>query len=176
MKILTLYHNNDYHVIVLNLMAFIQLVKYIHLYLCIIIYSLIISSFIEASDTTYLWIGQAVSPDLLKSLFNVSEIGQIDPEIMQQGIPRLENDMSQKFHRLLSSSSSSRDNNSINDYNPLNIIRQGIDNGFEFGNRLMEDETFSQMSYVDYLCMIHKQIQNEVTSNFYLIMFFMNYK
>ncbi|KAI7857087.1 Sec23/Sec24 trunk domain-containing protein [Circinella umbellata] len=114
---------------------------------------------VEASDATHIWIGQAVSPELLSKLFNVSEIEQMNPEIiMQQGIPQLENELSKRFHRLLSS----KDNININNYNPLKLIRQGLDNAFEFNNALMEDETFNQMSYVDYLCMIHKQIQNEM--------------
>ncbi|KAI9263361.1 hypothetical protein BDA99DRAFT_65660 [Phascolomyces articulosus] len=108
---------------------------------------------VEASDATFIWIGQGVTSDLLQNLFGVSELGQVDPEMQQ--VPLLENNMSQKLHQVLST-------NSQSNMNPLKIIRQGLDNGYEFGSALMEDETFNQMSYVDYLCMIHKQIQNEM--------------
>lgn len=44
----------------------------------------------------------------------------------------------------------------------LRIVRQGLDDERDCMNALVEDATFNQLSYVDYLCMVHKQIQNEV--------------
>ncbi|KAI9496142.1 hypothetical protein BDB00DRAFT_810662 [Zychaea mexicana] len=108
---------------------------------------------VEAPDITYLWIGQDVasaSSELLQNLFGVSDPGQVDPEMQQ--VPTLDNPMSRRLHQLLAG----------HPMNPVKIVRQGLDNVYEFGSSLVEDDTFNQMSYVDYLCMIHKQIQNEI--------------
>lgn len=45
----------------------------------------------------------------------------------------------------------------------LSIARQQLDvSELEFVTMLMEDKNNDAMSYVDYLCVIHRQIQNEV--------------
>lgn len=42
------------------------------------------------------------------------------------------------------------------------IIRQGLDLEIELAKVLVEDEVYSQMSYPDYLCELHRQIKLEV--------------
>lgn len=47
-------------------------------------------------------------------------------------------------------------------YMPIRIVRQQLDMELDFANLLVEDKNNEQMSYVDYLCAVHRQIQNEV--------------
>jgi protein transport protein SEC24 len=44
----------------------------------------------------------------------------------------------------------------------VHIVRQQLDMELEFANLLTEDKNNEQMSYVDYLCVVHRQIQEEV--------------
>jgi len=48
----------------------------------------------------------------------------------------------------------------------LKIIRNQIDSlmDIRFNNSLVEDKT-TNMSYVEYLCFIHKHIQNEISNS-----------
>jgi protein transport protein SEC24 len=47
---------------------------------------------------------------------------------------------------------------------PVRIVRQQLDMELDFANLLAEDKNNDQMSYVDFLCVVHRQIQNEVAS------------
>jgi protein transport protein SEC24 len=47
-------------------------------------------------------------------------------------------------------------------YMPIRIVRQQLDMELDFANLLVEDKNNDQMSYVDYLCSVHRQIQTEV--------------
>jgi len=50
-------------------------------------------------------------------------------------------------------------------YLNLVVVRQGKDQSeIEFSNQLVEDKNNDAMSYVDYLCAIHRMIQTEVTT------------
>ncbi|GAB5592811.1 COPII coat Sec23p-Sfb3p heterodimer component [Umbelopsis nana] len=46
---------------------------------------------------------------------------------------------------------------------PVRIVRQQLDMELDFANLLAEDKNNDQMSYVDFLCVVHRQIQNEIT-------------
>ncbi|KAI9314549.1 hypothetical protein BX666DRAFT_2052907 [Dichotomocladium elegans] len=106
---------------------------------------------LEGPEATYLWIGQHVDAALLQSLFGVAELNEVNPKMAQ--MPPASTPQAERLAALLQRSPSMA---------PLRVIRQGFDHEGEFMNMLVEDETHSQMSYVDYLCMIHKQIQSEV--------------
>lgn len=47
---------------------------------------------------------------------------------------------------------------------PLYIARQNVDGiEVEFSNMLIEDANNDNLSYVDYLCFVHKNIQQELS-------------
>jgi protein transport protein SEC24 len=49
-------------------------------------------------------------------------------------------------------------------YLNLILVRQGKElYELDFANQLAEDKNNDNMSYVDYLCAIHRMIQNEIT-------------
>lgn len=110
---------------------------------------------IESHDDIYLWIGQYASSDLVQSIFGVSDIHQINPNMNQ--LPVLDNPINAQLRVIYSIATDNKP------YLPqFNVIRHGLDLEIELSKVLIEDESFNQTSYVDYLCMIHKQIQTEV--------------
>lgn len=130
--------------------------------------------FEEGPDATFVWIGRSISVELLQGLFGKCDLSQVDTQLVscvcchfpvnvfvdksisetlsQTQIPYLDNPFSQKFTRLMEEKTTKA----------LRIVRQGLDDERDCMNVLVEDATFNQLSYVDYLCMVHKQIQNEV--------------
>ncbi|OAD76143.1 hypothetical protein PHYBLDRAFT_123428 [Phycomyces blakesleeanus NRRL 1555(-)] len=110
---------------------------------------------IESHIYTFLWIGQHATPELLQNVFGVTQSDHIDSCMTQ--IPALDNTLSRQLCECLD-----------NDYSTspekarLYIIRQGLDSEQEFVKTMVEDETYGQMSYVDYLCLIHRQVLSEL--------------
>lgn len=123
---------------------------------------------IENGDVMIMWIGAGVSRMNLESLFGVERFEDlIDPTTKQHRVidrlPKLENDLSIRVRRLIKYFDlNQRHFRSL----PLLIARQSIDSTeLEFGNLLVEDQNNDAMSYVDYLCFVHKQIQNELAGS-----------
>lgn len=111
---------------------------------------------IESHSAIYVWIGKNASADVVQSIFGVSEFAQINPHMME--LPVVEGSINNQELRALYRKVTEKTS-----YLPqLNVIRHGLDLEVELSKVLIEDEVFNQMSYVDYLCMIHKQIQSEL--------------
>jgi protein transport protein SEC24 len=111
---------------------------------------------IQSHHAIFLWIGKHASSELVESVFGTADINQINPHMSK--LPELEHSVvNQQLRELY------HKNTDNLPYLPqLNVIRHGMDLEVELSKVLVEDETFGQMSYVDYLCMIHRQIQAEV--------------
>ncbi|GAA5809090.1 hypothetical protein MFLAVUS_002493 [Mucor flavus] len=110
---------------------------------------------VESHQGIFLWIGKDASADLVQDIFGVSDLNQINPSMNQ--LPVLGTASNVNLRMLYSKSTENTP------YLPLlHVIRHGLDLEVELSKVLVEDETFNQMSYVDYLCMIHKQIQLEL--------------
>lgn len=46
----------------------------------------------------------------------------------------------------------------------FSLVRQQLDSTeVEFANLLVEDKNLDNQSYIDYLCVVHRQIQTEVS-------------
>ncbi|KAI7863803.1 uncharacterized protein EV154DRAFT_534543 [Mucor mucedo] len=111
---------------------------------------------IESHSAIFLWIGQEVSKEIIYAMFGVSEMSHINPAMNE--LPVLEE--SPVNCRLRGLYQKATENIA---YLPqLNVIRHGLDLEVELSKVLVEDEIYNQSSYVDYLCMIHKQIQTEL--------------
>jgi protein transport protein SEC24 len=111
---------------------------------------------IQSHHGIFLWIGKNASPQLIENVFGTADFNQINPHMSK--LPVLEHStVNQQLRELY------RKNTDNLPYLPqLHVIRHGMDLEVELSKVLVEDETFGQMNYVDYLCMIHKQIQTEV--------------
>ncbi|CEP19247.1 hypothetical protein [Parasitella parasitica] len=111
---------------------------------------------IQSHSTLFIWIGSNASAELVEGIFGTCNRNEINP-FMQQ-LPEIETSAINSQLRQLYSAST----DNIPHLPQLQVIRHGLDLEVELSKVLVEDETFGQMSYVDYLCMIHKQIQTEL--------------
>ncbi|KAG0169868.1 COPII coat Sec23p-Sfb3p heterodimer component [Apophysomyces sp. BC1021] len=102
---------------------------------------------IDSRDTTFIWVGQHASTDLLEHIFGVTQLDQVDPRMVQ--LPSLDHPLSQRLRNMTQSPT-------------ITVVRQSLDPENELAQTLVEDETYGQMTYVDYLCLVHKQIQNNL--------------
>ncbi|ORX44709.1 hypothetical protein BCR36DRAFT_301198 [Piromyces finnis] len=106
-----------------------------------------------------LWIGKSVPEQYIKDIFNVESIDKVDSRMHL--LPILDNPNSKKVRAILAKVQSQS-----KCFLELKIIRNQIDSlmDIRFNNSLVEDKT-TYMSYVEYLCYIHKHIQNEISNN-----------
>ncbi|KAK4521396.1 Translation factor guf1 mitochondrial [Mucor velutinosus] len=111
---------------------------------------------VQSHSALFVWIGANASPQLVEGMFGTSNRNEINP-LMEQ-LPVIENSTINNQLRQIYYAST----NDIPYLPRLQVIRHGMDLEVELSKVLVEDETFNQMSYVDYLCMIHKQIQTEL--------------
>lgn len=108
-----------------------------------------------------LWflVGDIVAPEILVKLFNVPNIGQINPLICQ--LPSLNNPWSKELGRIMQELQDSR-SHSLD----LQVVRLGIDTALEaevLQSIMIEDSTPAGPSYADFLCKLHGQIQHDIT-------------
>ncbi|CAG8723248.1 20660_t:CDS:10, partial [Dentiscutata erythropus] len=110
---------------------------------------------LENGQVLMFWLGRQVSQDFIRNVFGVESIELIDPKICV--LPVFENQTSAQIRSIIAHLQSQRSKDLR-----LTIVRTQIDpSELEFNSLLVEDENNGAMSYVDYLCYIHKQIQTE---------------
>ncbi|KAI1310209.1 COPII coat Sec23p-Sfb3p heterodimer component [Mortierella claussenii] len=113
---------------------------------------------LENAQALYLWLGRDVPSEFLQDVFGVSTLDEVDPGLRH--LPELNNRTSTQLRTIASYMDGQRAK-----YLNLMVVRQGKDQvELEFSNQLMEDKNNDAMSYVDYLCAIHRMIQTEVTT------------
>ncbi len=113
---------------------------------------------LENTQKLVIWIGQQVDPQLLSQIFGVSQLNAVNVNI--NVLPDLKNEISSKVRTLIQKLQHQR-----SQYLSLNIIRNGIDPWeYEWGHLLAEEGHSSHPSYVDYLCRVHGQIQQELSA------------
>ncbi|KAF9959754.1 COPII coat Sec23p-Sfb3p heterodimer component [Mortierella alpina] len=113
---------------------------------------------LENGQCLYLWIGREIAPVFLQEVFGVSTLDEVDPSMRQ--LPELSSRTSSQLRTIAEYMQNQRSK-----YLNLIIVRQGKDQvELEFSNLLVEDKNNDAMSYVDYLCAIHRMIQTEVTT------------
>ena len=130
----------------------------------------------ENGEIAILWLGSSVSPQILQDLYAVENLDELDTRMAS--LPALPTRLSTQLRNVLSYYALQRGGKKL----PVLIARQNIDGTeVEFSNMLVEDanksvfffSSFSivpltrrrhseQLSYIDYLCSIHSQIQADL--------------
>ncbi|CAE6490795.1 unnamed protein product [Rhizoctonia solani] len=106
---------------------------------------------IENGEDMYIWVGDGVSPQILLDLFNVENWDEIGPRTAS---------LSVQVRNLITHGNLLRGRAL-----PLHVVRQNMDGAeIEFSNLLVEDTNNDAMSYVDYLCYEHKQINQALVN------------
>jgi len=114
---------------------------------------------IDNEDIMIFWIGSSVPPQLLKDLFGVEELKDINRDMVE--LPRIQSLVSTQTRNILAHRQLQRGGR----IPKLMVARQNMDGAeIEFSDLLVEDQNNAAMSYLDYLCLVHKQINTVLTS------------
>jgi len=110
---------------------------------------------LENTISMFIWVGLQVDPQFLQDAFGVAAIGQLDVEATT--LPELDTPISKRIRQIV---------DAIQDRNPrhlkIQIVRQKDKLEPWFRHYVVEDKGFnaSHLSYVDFLCHVHKEIRN----------------
>ncbi|TPX40911.1 hypothetical protein SeMB42_g05818 [Synchytrium endobioticum] len=116
--------------------------------------------FVENGTHLYMWLGRELPPPFLQAVFDANSLEMIDSKMRM--LPPLTSPLSVRIRGMLDEIIASRSR-----YLQIQVVRQSLDPvlEIELGNALVEDKNHDNMSYVDYLCTVHRSIQAEMTSN-----------
>ncbi|KAL5508758.1 hypothetical protein ACEPAG_4737 [Sanghuangporus baumii] len=115
---------------------------------------------IDNEEVMVLWIGSDVSSEVLVDLFGVTAPHEVDPALT--GLPVLPTRLSSQVRNIIAHRIAERSGVLLR----LMIARQSLDGAeLEFSDMLVEDTNCGAMSYIDHLCVVHKQINNALTNN-----------
>ncbi|KAJ3158474.1 COPII coat Sec23p-Sfb3p heterodimer component [Irineochytrium annulatum] len=114
----------------------------------------------ENGQQMFLWIGRNASPDFLRQLFGFDKLEMVDFKL--RALPALENPVSMQIRAILDSIRFERQR-----FMQIQVVRHQLDPYLEaeFANFLIEDQNHDGMTYVDYLCFVHRNIQLEISSS-----------
>ena len=113
---------------------------------------------VDNGQVCLLWLHSQVSPNLLEDLFGqgFKELKQLDA--FQSVLPVLDTHLSAQVRNILQYLASVRGSKALT----LQLARQGLDGAeYEFARLLYEDRNNEAQSYVDWLVLLHRQIQME---------------
>ncbi|KAJ9121491.1 hypothetical protein QFC22_002107 [Naganishia vaughanmartiniae] len=108
-------------------------------------------------EVAMLWIGHAVSPQVINDLYAVENPDELDIRITQ--LPKLPSYLSTQVRNLLA-----HHERILGHQLPVIIARQNLDGTeIEFANMLLEDANNDAYSYVEYLMSVHKSVTEEIS-------------
>ncbi|XP_053272265.1 protein transport protein Sec24D [Pleuronectes platessa] len=112
---------------------------------------------LENGLSMFLWLGQAIPPDLIQSIFNLPSLAHLQDNLFS--LPELDNPLSQKVRSIISGLLEKRPNSM-----KLVIVRQKDKPEVIFRQFLVEDKSlFGGASYCDFLCHVHREIRQLLT-------------
>lgn len=114
---------------------------------------------LENGQRIILWLGSQISPSILASLFGTPQLSAINPNM--SALPELNNEFSSNVRTLINKVQFQRPRHLA-----LTIIRSGMDptEHTDWISMLVEDAHSTSPSYIDFLCRIHGQIQQELSA------------
>ncbi|KAI8966960.1 Sec23/Sec24 trunk domain-containing protein [Mycotypha africana] len=112
---------------------------------------------IHSHDTIFLWIGHEAPASIVNGLFSPSTT---DP--VQSIVTVASNDDTDSIYNALLRKLYQQSISATAYLPSFQIVRQGVDLEVSLAHVLVEDAIYQELSYVDYLCLLHKQIQLEL--------------
>ncbi|KAI7886500.1 hypothetical protein K492DRAFT_156094 [Lichtheimia hyalospora FSU 10163] len=114
---------------------------------------------LDTGSDLYFWLGNRVSSEFIQHAFGVSTLEELDVNMAL--LPFLDNPLSEKIHDIVRQLQSERSR-----YLQLRIVRQDKDpQEFVFSTWMVEDRNAEVQTYVDYMCVLHRKIQDEMKKN-----------
>jgi len=104
-----------------------------------------------------LWVGRGISPELLEAMLQVRSLDGVDCSRLR--VFTLDNDVSTRVNRLINAVRYQRPHV----FQSLRVITTKDALEGRFLSMLTEDRAQTSMSYVEFLCHVHRQIQQKFT-------------
>eukprot|EP00126_Sphaerothecum_destruens_P001938 Sdes_comp15376_c0_seq1m4250 len=102
-----------------------------------------------------IWIGRGVAPEWIQKVFGVPSVAQVDTSL--SSLPVLDNPLSDRISGILNTIRLQRKGSM-----KLCLVRAKESTESKFMCFMVEDKCLDTMSYVDFLCFIHRQIQAQI--------------
>jgi protein transport protein SEC24 len=102
----------------------------------------------------FLWVGRATSREALKETFGVEHVDAL--QASHTVLPRLDTQSNKSLNAFVDTLRRMRCS-----YMRLRVLRRGDPSENAFYRRLVEDRSPAGMSYVEFLCHVHRLIQNK---------------
>ncbi|KAL8236458.1 hypothetical protein R6Q59_017539 [Mikania micrantha] len=109
---------------------------------------------LENGEDCLIYIGSTADPDTLRQLFGISSIDEIPSQFVLQ---QYDNPLSKKLNEVVNEIRSQRCN-----YLRLKLCKKGNPSGALFFSYMVEDKSPSGLSYVEFLVLVHRQIQSKM--------------
>ena len=107
----------------------------------------------------YVWVGRGASPEFLQAVLQLPSLEGVD--VGRLRLPPLDNEASVRVQRLLHAVRSQRPHV----YQSVRVLTPKAELEGRFLSMLTEDRAQTAMSYVEFLCHVHRQIQQKFTNN-----------
>ncbi|KAK9524686.1 hypothetical protein VZT92_017057 [Zoarces viviparus] len=112
---------------------------------------------LENGHSMFLWLGQAIPPDLIQSIFNLPSLAHLHGHVC--ALPELDNPLSNKVRSIINGLIEERPHSM-----KLHIVRQKDKPEMVFRQFLVEDKGLhGGASYMDFLCYVHREIRQLLT-------------
>eukprot|EP00052_Salpingoeca_macrocollata_P001715 m.27111 g.27111 ORF g.27111 m.27111 type:complete len:849 (-) comp11617_c0_seq1:48-2594(-) len=107
---------------------------------------------LENGQEMVLWVGRLCPPSWIQQVLGAASFQSI--EVQMTALPVLSNNLSERVRRIVAALRAERPT-----FMRLSIAKQKDVSEATFGRLLVEDKHNDQMSYVDFLCHVHREIQ-----------------
>ncbi|KAJ1930098.1 COPII coat Sec23p-Sfb3p heterodimer component, partial [Linderina macrospora] len=111
---------------------------------------------VNKGSSLFLWLGRQVPPTFVQEALGAPSVEQVD--VQSHRLPELDTSLNQKIRAIARQLVPGRA-----DYVGVQIVRQGLDQSeVVLASQLVEDRNNDNMTYVDFVCAVHRQIQLEI--------------